>query len=388
MAKTRKSTVVENIQGTADAAANARIRASIPNPTFAEITWDSLKPDRTFNVREESSYTKAGNADLYTSLKETGFDRSKPMMAVSLKPDGTYLLLRGYVRHAMMSLIRSETDEWNANCKPEETKEVPFGTIPVAIYGNAETGEYLTRDQETAIMADHTGSRPLNNFERCTMIGRAWEAAVASGRKLSDKVLAANLGVSEATAQRDRYTYAMPTVYENLRKLTHDEDGAIKVIQDDLHTLYKAYQDDQAVLNSPRKEGVNFRKAWDIVRTKPTANSDGSKPKTKTPTEINAALKGLEGYPADEPETKMMREALAWFVGEPTASFGGVLEDLIEARKSLIDKVNTLSDERDTLKMALAEVSNERDILREERDILAKENAILLAADENKSVEA
>lgn len=357
MARKSTSKVLENVQGSADAKAHAAILTTIPNPTFAEVSWDSLKPDRTFNVREEGSYTKQGNADLYTSLKEVGFDRSKPMMAVSLKPDGSYLLLRGYVRHAMMTLIREETVAFNKDAKPEDVRPIPFETIPLAVYGSP--GNYLTREQETAIMADHTGSRPLNNYERCTMIGRAWEAAQASGRKLSDKALAANLGVSEATAQRDRYTYSMPTVYENLRKQTHDEDGAVKIIQDDLHALYKAYLDDQAVLNSPRKEGVNFRKQWDIVRTKVTALSDGSKPKLKTPSEISAAVKGLEGYDQTAPETALLQEALKWFIGEPSASCGGSLADLIESRKVLESKVNTLTDERDSLKMELAEVRKE-----------------------------
>lgn len=390
MAKTtRKSTVtvVESVQGSADAKAHAALLSSIPNPTFAEIPFSALHPDRTFNVREESSYTKAANPELYTSLKEVGFDRSKPMMAVSIRPDGTYLLLRGYVRHAMMTLIREEVSKANAALieagKASEATPMPFETIPVAVYGDRENALYLSRDQETAIMADHTGSRPLNNFERCTMIGRAWEAALNAGRKLSDKALSANLGVSEATAQRDRYTYQMPTVYENLRKQVHNEDGVVKVVQDDLHKLYKAYLDDQSLLNKPRTEGVNFRRAWEEVKSKATAAND-PKVKVKTPTEIANAVKALDGYDVRDPETKMVRDALAWFLGEPSASMGGDLEEIVKRRKALENAVATLTDERDRLKMELAEVSAERDNLRSERDMLARENEALLASDKER----
>lgn len=329
MARTAKSnvSVLNNAQNTADADARAKqsTKLAVLKPKFQSIPLDLIEIDRQFNVREESSYEKDNNIDLYQSLLEFGLDTTKPLIAVSDRRTGSglsfasdltkpYLTLRGNLRVTMMNLINRELIE-----KGQAPK---FKNVDVLVYSD------LSADDEICIMADHTGSKELNKYELALMIGKTRAA-----RGYTYKELSSYCGINASTVQRLSNIFEMPPVLEELRKSVNGIEGAIEFGQGHVTKLYGAYQLDFNVDGVPRKcDGPNFRQCWDAIIQKIEDEADKTPiRKGKSGTDITTAKGAIQAIPGEISE--FAGKVLDWTLGEPVQ-----LTSVIEA---LTTRLNT-----------------------------------------------
>lgn len=306
--KNSPADVLDSVETAADAAAKIEQGKRIAKlkPTIRQIYLSQMYSDKSFNVREEESYLKENNEDLYHSLRTFGFDSTKAYMTVSQKPTGLengesgskfmYLVLRGNLRFTMMNLINQENKEKGE--PPQFTK------LDVMAYSD------LSADDEILIMADHTGSKPLNRYEQSMMVGRGRLA-----RGVSYKEAGNYFGMGASTAQRLCNIYEMPPALEELRKQCHNDPDALVFGQKEITALYTAYRADFTANGILRDcNGPAFRQAWEVITERLNQPKEVVR-KGKTGTEIVAvqdSLKAIGGEVAD-----LACQVLDWTLGQP-----------------------------------------------------------------------
>lgn len=343
------ASVLDGAQSGADAEARALQAKKLATlkPKFQSISLDSVEIDRNFNVREEGSYAKEENSDLYSSLLEFGLDTTKPLIAVSdrktskglsFSSDSThqYLTLRGNLRVTMMKLIN---EEMIAKGQPAK-----FKNIDVLVYSD------LTADDEICIMADHTGSKELNKFELAQMLGKTRAA-----RGYTYKQLSAYCGIHQSTVQRLCNIYEMPPVLEELRKVVNGVEDAIEFGQGHVTKLYAAYQLDYKVDGVPRKcDGPNFRACWESVLDDINNRADKSPiRKAKSGTDISTAKDAIKAIPGEISE--LTGKILDWTLGEPVQ-----LTSLIESLTTRMNvRIAKLEQENERLRGENLELKDE-----------------------------
>lgn len=330
-----------------------------------DIPIKTIKIDRTFNVREDVSYTKEANLDLYNSLREFGVDQTKPLMAFSENLEGQNhsnfftesgemgglaekfnLVLRGNIRATMIFLINEE--EISSGKPPR------FSSIPGLLYRGLSKGE------EILIMADHTGSKELNRYELAGMIGRAREA-----RGLTYEQAASYFGINQNTVQRLSNTWEMSIVYENLHKIVHEDDDAIPIGQTETTLLWKGYKADFAANGVFRDcSGPAFAASWETMLEKIEKKQSGEPVrKGKTGKEIDESRSsvGAVGGMAGE----FASVILGWTLGEPIGlgqkvrEFKDKLDAILKRYDLALERITELEQENAQLKQALADLTGQ-----------------------------
>ena len=326
--------------------------AAIPDPTFMDgLSWDSVFADRAFNVRFDEAYDFKNNQELFASLRENGLQtRGGDNMSFSEQRDGTYKVISGNLRYAMMASIRNKvSEERNAIGEPtDEGHPLPFETIKGLVFKG------LSYEQELDLMADHTMKKGLNEAELAKEIGE-----LTHHHGLTDAKAAVKFGLDKNKIARLRMTYAMPTVFAEFRKEKgKDKSQAfVKVGQVQRQTLYTAYLADVAAGNAFRVEGPNFRRAWTEFLKNPVAAPTDVKVKSKDKDVIDGQRKSLAATFGNNPEVALVADILAWTSNEPGTNLNTSMEALIDLIQTLrterdgaIDKATSLADEVKELK--------------------------------------
>lgn len=325
--KNSPADVLDSVETAADAAAKIEQGKRIAKlkPTIRQVFLSQMYTDRDFNVREDESYQKENNEDLYHSLKTFGFDSTKAYITVSQKPTGLeneeqgskfkFLVLRGNLRFTMMNLINQEN---------EQKGEPPqFTKLDVMSYSG------LSADDEILIMADHTGSKPLNRYEQSMMVGRGRLA-----RALTYKEAGNYFGMGASTAQRLCNIYEMPPALAELRKQCHNEPDAFVFGQKEITALYTAYKADFTANGILRDcSGPAFRQAWEVITDRLRSPKEVVR-KGKTGTEIVAVQDSLKAIGG--PLAELACQVLEWTLGQaiPLASVVQETNDKMKRRIS------------------------------------------------------
>jgi len=357
MAKRLSTDVVEELSAADIAAGVAKRNAlkMIADPTFtSNIVFATTHIDRAFNIRSELNYAYGANKVLYESLRDHGLERRGDPMNFSVQTDGSLLVLNGNLRHTMMTLIRQQERERRI----ADGIEANESTLPFHhIFGLVYTG--LTRDQETLIMADHSGRKELNEAERAAEIGRYYYAC-----KMTDGQLAIRFERDKNKVRRLRMIYAMPTVFAEFEK---EKSGVadvpfVKVGQEALNELYKAFLIDQKAGCGVRTEGRTFKSAWKKFLT---VNNEQDTPpvKSKSAKDIGEQVETFGAKYGTGVEIEAIANVLRWAGGDPAI----LLDDAIEA---IIGYIATLKSDRDGLLGDNARVSADLATMTEERDRL------------------
>ena len=314
--------------------------AKIPPPVFTlHLLWERIKSDRTFNVRDEESYSFTENEGLYHSLMDRGLEtRGSDNMSFSEQANGDLLIIGGNLRYAMMALGRENT------AKERLTNNVPTGIdnpLPFSeIFGLVFTG--LTRDQEISLMADHTMKKDLTEFELCKEVG---EFIQATG--LTDAKAAVKFGFDKNKVARLRMRYMMPTCMKEFRKEKAKPvtQPFVRIKQKQLEILYSSYLADQKAGCGYRVEGANFRKSWrDLVTNATMIPPGGVKVKSVESKDILDQVKSLPATFGNTPEVDSIGQILKWAANDATD--GAVnLQNVVESIRDYCDSLRT---ERDT----------------------------------------
>ena len=363
----KRNTAIDSIESLSDFAAGdlelkAKNLAKIPAPKFVElIPWDSTYSDRTFNVRDESSYDFKENEALYHSLMDRGLEtRGSDNMSYSLQSDGRYLIIGGNLRLAMMEHGRNEVAKARKESGEPTTIDnpLPFENLFGIVF------EGLTRDQETDLMADHTMKKGLNEFELCKEIGESCHRL-----KLTDDKAAIKFGLKKSNIGRLRMRYNMPTVLAEYRKeKSKDDVPFVKVGQKALTHLYSCYYADQQAGCPFRTEGVNFRLAWAEHLRNP--ESTGTKPEKVKGQERETILGQVKSFPGtfgNNPEIQASCDILAWSANE---SRDGKPVNVQSAVMTLRDYCDKIRSERDNAINRVVDLSADLASVKAERDSL------------------
>lgn len=336
-------------QGEADIqAAKAALLATIPNPVFtADIPWDSVVADRTFNYRDDENYRFESNRELYDSLAQNGLQKRGDMMAFSIMPNGKLKILVGHLRHAMMTLHRNNVaaEREKDNVVTDDVNPLPHQLLFGLVYSG------LTLEQEHAIAADHTGRKGLNEFELCKEVGEAqhaWGYTIAK--------LAVHFGIEVNKIRRMCCRYAMPPVMEEYRKEKSKDNNTpyIKIGQKALEALYTAYLADQDAGNGFRQVGPNWQAVWAILQADPKAYNDPkpAKEKGKEPVvreKISAQANGLStAFPGAGEELGIAADILRWSGNIEDAS--GNVPNLNVSIQALVDLCQVLRNDNNRLR--------------------------------------
>lgn len=335
-----------------DTELKARNLAKIPDPVFVgSIPWNLVYSDRTFNVRDDESYSFETNEELYRSLMDRGLEtKGSDNMSFSMQADGRYLVIGGNLRYAMMELGRKETAKIrkDSGIPTDDSNPLPFETI----FGIVFNG--LTRDQETDLMADHTMKKGLNEFELCKEIGEACYRL-----KLTDEKAAIKYGIKKSSLARLRMRYNMPTVLAEYRKEKDKKNTSpfVKVGQTALTHLYTCYYSDQQAGNAFRQEGINFKLAWtEHLKNPESTGIKGTKPKGQDRDAIVNQMKSFPGTFGNNPEISAVCDVLAWASQEDR---DGKIPNVQSAVTALKDYCDSLRRERDSLEIKVEELTND-----------------------------
>lgn len=360
---TRKTSVASAVESLADFTVGdvelkQRNLDKIPAPTFIEgIEWERIYSDRNFNVRDDDSYSFDNNKELYYSLMDRGFEmRGGDNMSFSEQPDGRLLIIAGNLRYAMMDAGRKETLRLRAETNEPTTTDnpLPFQTL----FGLVFTS--LTREQETDLMADHTMSKKLNEFELCKEIGEACYRL-----NLTDEKAAIKFGLNKSTIGRCRMRYNMPRILAEYRKeKSKDNVPFIKVGQKALTHLYTCYHADFKAGCGFRAEGANFKQAWaEHIRNPEVTGVKPEKEKGQDRKDILNQRASLAGTFGNNPEVTAISDVLAWAANEQRDGKVVSLQDAIIAVR---DYCNSLRSERDSAIGRILELSTELESVKQE----------------------
>lgn len=356
----RKASAIAAIEEMNDAtraavAAKEKALAAIPMyETQQHIPWDRLVQDMEFNVRDAlTAYDPNNNRELYQSLKEFGLlVRGGDNMSFSFRVDDSYLILSGNVRYNMMLAIRNEEQARrdNENILTTDENPLPFNEVFGLVF------KRLTRDQEVALMADHTMKRGLNDYELTKEVAVFSQASGSTDAKLSVK-----FGMDSNKIRRYRYRYSMPTVYEEYRK-QHGPKGTpfYPVINTALDLLYAEYYKDTKAGNAWRQEGVNFKRAWRaFVSTPSDTGIKLAVPKSVSRETIMEQIATFEGTHGSTPEVQKVADILSWAANEKKdgspVSMQSAVVDLKEYCDSMRESIATAGDTILSLKAELQE---------------------------------
>lgn len=323
-------------QGDIDAGkAKLAALAKIAPPVYmSSIKFADTYVDLAGNFRDVDTYDfkdDEENRKLYHSLKSEGFGVRGDQMNFSLQGDGRLKVLNGNRRWVFMDVLNREELK-----RREETGEnigdpLPFETI----FGLVFSG--LTIDEETAIMADHTGRKGLNEAELAKSIARYRECY-----NMTVATLAIRFGKDRNKVNRLLMRHAMPTVYREFLKECRKKEGEtyVTVGQKALEPLYSAYLLDQRAGFAYREEGPNFRTAW----AKFLANPENEEKKVKSIESKNIVEQatGLAAHFSDSPEIQAVKDVLLWASGNPDIN-------LIKTIERLADLVSKLRGDIDGL---------------------------------------
>jgi len=326
----------------------------INTPTFRTIPVEKIFTDYEFNPREIESYGIDANPELAESLKTYGIDPSKPPITLSEQSwgdrVGEFLTLRGNIR--MSCVFEMNRDAERAGLP------IPFPEIPAMVY----TG--LSRDDETLIMADHSGQKDLNRYELALMVGRA-----SLARRWTDKEGSAYFGMSPSTCQRLRQIYLMPPVLDDLKLEVHyskrkkaagsapvaDEFVPHVFGQTECQTLYNGYLKDQAEGRPVRDcSGLNFEASWQTVFDK----REGKDPKDKSKVKKASDLETVAKTYADSPVESVADAAklVAWAKGADVEAPYIVMQRMQAREQAYEAKIRDLTDVVETLRGENAEM--------------------------------
>jgi len=267
----------------------------INNPKWLDVPVEAVFTDYDFNPREKESYGIDANPELAESLKTYGIDPTKPPITLSRRSDGRYLVLRGNIRTSI--ILEMNADATRAGLP------IPFLTVPAMVY------EGLSGDDETLIMADHSGQKELNRYELSLMVGRA-----SLARRWTDKEGSAFFGMSASSVQRLRQIFLMPPVLADLQKEVHYNKrkkaaGSSPVPaefvpyvfgQTECQTLYNGYLKDQTIGLPMRScDGPNFAESWAKVFAERENKGTRDKGKVRKATELNGVVDTYGESPCD-----------------------------------------------------------------------------------------
>jgi hypothetical protein len=239
--------------------------------------------------------------------------------------------------------------------------------------------EGLSREQEIALMADHTMKKGLNEFELCKEIGEFIEAF-----GLTDAKAAIKFGIDKNKISRMRMRYAMPTVFTEYRKEKGKDKNVpfVTIGQKQLEALYTAFLADRGAGCGYREEGMNFRAAWKIIIDNPGAFKEPKAAKTTTRDldAVNGQKSSLVATFGDNPEILAVLDILGWVGNEER---DGKPVNFQTAVASLADYVGKLRTDLDSARGLLADKSAEIVDLTSKLADASKENEGLSAENRN-----
>lgn len=326
----------------------------INTPKFLTIPVSKIFTDYDFNPREQESYGIDANPELAESLKTYGIDPSKPPITLSEQwygeRIGDFLTLRGNIR--MSCVFEMNADAERAGLP------IPFPEIPAMVYTN------LSRDDETLIMADHSGQKDLNRYELAMMVGRA-----SLARRWTDKEGSSYFGMSPSTCQRLRQIFLMPPVLDDLKLEVHYSKrkkaaGSAPVAdefiphvfgQTECQTLYNGYLKDQAAGYPVRDcNGPNFNDSWQLVFDKRAGKDPKDKSKVQKATDLATVAKTYAESPVES--VSDAAKLIAWAKGDDVEKPYVIMQRMQAREQAFEATIRDLKEENEKLRAERAEM--------------------------------